>query len=274
MILIVVSKEDHSNNDCLLVTVISFGEKGGIISSADKSYNVKELWENFVGDNCKTLIGKPKLFFIQASRGTILDYGVSLNPKHISLKKSNNGDEVNDQLKDLTIVIPGTADLLIMYSTTDGHSSFRSGTDGSWFIQALCEELKINQQDDLLTILTRVNKRVSYVKRSNTPGNAELNVGTQMANIESTLTKSIFLKPDNSSIVSDFNYNFTNTKRGIALIFNHESFDDKSRRLGAKTDGVDLKAVLEGLKFDVMHYMDLKLHEIKKVLDEGKTFKI
>ena len=51
-------------------------------------------------------------------------------------------------------------------------------------------------------------------------------------------------------------------------------FDDKSTRLGAKKDGDDLKAVLEGLKFDVIQYMDLKLDEIKMVLDEGKTLKI
>ena len=220
------------------------------------------------GDNCKTLVGKPKLFFIQASRGELIEK--SLNPKQTSFKKSNNGDEVN-ALTDPVFVIPKFADLLVMYSTSKGHYSIRNTNKGSWFIQALCEELKINQQDDLLIILTRVNKRLSFVKQ------AELNlkVGTQMSNIESTLTKSIFFIPDNSSIMTDdIHYNFSNPKRGIALIFNHETFSDGNKKKGTLKDGKDLKAILEGLNFDVRDYMDLKLEQIKDILYNGKTLEI
>lgn len=67
-------------------------------------------------------------------------------------------------------------------------------------------------------------------------------------------------------------YDISHANRGVALIFNHEKFDgnDKEDRVGTKKDGDDLKAVLQGLQFDVRYYMDLKLEEIRKVLYQGK----
>ncbi|CAO1363154.1 unnamed protein product [Diamesa hyperborea] len=104
------------------------------------------------------------MFFIQACRGDKIDTGVV---------ESDSVDPVSKK-----ITIPQFADLLVMYSTFALHFSFRNTLKGSWFIQALCQELnaekfKTNLEDDLLTILTKVNK----------------NVGTQMTNFESTLTK-------------------------------------------------------------------------------------
>ena len=206
---------------------------------------VKEMWDFFVGKNCKSLIGKPKLFFIEASRGDSSDYGADLDDQSI----------------------PKTADLLVVSSTTEGHS-FDNETDGSRFIHALCDEFKTNLQDDLLNKLTRA----SFVKQSNNSSKPDLNVGTQLANIESTLTKLIFFKSDNSSIITDdIHYNFSNSKRGIALIFNNESFEDQPRRTGAIKDCDNLIAVLEGLNFEVRDYMDLKLEQIKRILYEGKS---
>ncbi|CAO1421113.1 unnamed protein product, partial [Diamesa tonsa] len=352
------SKQDHSKSDCLWVTVMSHGGKNGKIYSSDKHYHVEELWENFLGDKCESLVGKPKMFFIQACRGDKVDPGaveadgVDTVSKKIripqfadllvmystfdlhfayrhtlkgswfiqalceelnveKLKTNLHGDflnmltRVNKRVanknwagdlagkKQMPIIvsmltktlcftpnkpkqnqsirnnnenlldsIPHSADYLVMYSTTEGYSSFHSETDGSKFIQAICEEFKPILQDDLFTILTRVNKKVAFAAQSNTTD--KLIVGTQMANIESTLTKTFYLTP--SETKSDLHYDFSNVNRGIALIFNHEYFNDKPRRIGAKKDGDDLKAVLKELQFDVKEYMDLKLDEIKKVL--------
>lgn len=44
---------------------MTHGERKGKIHAADREYDVQELWENFVGEECESLIGKPKLFFIQ-----------------------------------------------------------------------------------------------------------------------------------------------------------------------------------------------------------------
>ncbi|CAO1419666.1 unnamed protein product [Diamesa tonsa] len=256
-----VSLEDHSNNDCLWVTVISNGGKDGKISAADEDYNVEELWENFLGDKCESLIGKPKLFFIDASRGSMVDSGVLQRNKPI---RSEEGR------RRLLQVIPKYADLLVMYSTAEGHSAFRNQGSGSWFIQALCEELKTNPQEDLLRILTGVNRRVAFTKQSHIPGNERWDAKKQILNIKSMLTKLIFLHQNPARITKDLSYDFSNAKRGLALIFNHETFKDPvhTERKGTKKDGDDLKAVLKELQFDVRVYMDLTLDEIRKVLDE------
>lgn len=72
-----------------------------------------------------------------------------------------------------------------------------------------------------------------------------------------------------SVMTDDLYYDFSNVNRGIALIFNHEKFNGKDNRKGTKKDGDDLKAVLEGLQFDVRDYMDLKLNEIIDILYNG-----
>ena len=60
-----VSQEDHSNNDCLVVVVMTHGDVDGQLYASDKPYDVRDLWVNFVGNECLTLIGKPKMFFVQ-----------------------------------------------------------------------------------------------------------------------------------------------------------------------------------------------------------------
>lgn len=62
---------DHTDNECFLLAVMSHGDNNGKIWAADEEYLAKDLWENFTGRNCKTLIGKPKLFFIQVRQGDI-----------------------------------------------------------------------------------------------------------------------------------------------------------------------------------------------------------
>ena len=190
--MIAVSKKDHSNNDCLLVTVMTHGTKNGKFAAADKQYLLKELWENFLGDKCKSLIGKPKLFFIDACRGDLTDPGVIFKPKQASLLKSKNSDEVDSQLTDPVFVIPKLADLLVMYGTVEGYYSFYNRTNGTWFIQALCEELKSNPNKDLMWILTGVNRRVAYEKKTikeNKP------VKKQMPQIISMLSKTLYFPP-------------------------------------------------------------------------------
>ena len=58
------------------------------------------------------------------------------------------------------------------------------------------------------------------------------------------------------------------------LIFNHETFSGQSKRNGTLKDGEDLKAILERLNFEVRVHMDLKLEQIKGILNNGNTLKL
>jgi len=60
-----VAKEDHSDADCLLVTVLTHGVNSNGLNAYDFSYDVEELWLPFTGNECLSLAGKPKIFIIQ-----------------------------------------------------------------------------------------------------------------------------------------------------------------------------------------------------------------
>lgn len=62
-----MAKEDHSDADCLVVLVMTHG-RSGELHAYDVIYKEKRLWEAFAGDKCPSLLGKPKLFFIQVNR--------------------------------------------------------------------------------------------------------------------------------------------------------------------------------------------------------------
>lgn len=59
-----MSQMDHSGADCLVIVVLSHGDLNKIYAK-DQSYPTETLWIKFTGDQCTTLAGKPKLFFLQ-----------------------------------------------------------------------------------------------------------------------------------------------------------------------------------------------------------------
>ncbi|ERE79286.1 caspase-7-like protein [Cricetulus griseus] len=58
------SEEDHSNSACFACVLLSHGEEN-LIYGKDGVTPIKDLTAHFRGDRCKTLLEKPKLFFIQ-----------------------------------------------------------------------------------------------------------------------------------------------------------------------------------------------------------------
>ncbi|XP_044536929.1 caspase-3 [Gracilinanus agilis] len=142
-----VSKEDHSQRSSFICVILSHGEEG-VIFGTDGSVELKRLTCFFRGDKCRSLTGKPKLFIIQACRGTELDCGVE-----------TDGSEDEDVACQK---IPVEADFLYAYSTAPGYYSWRNSKDGSWFIQALCAVLKQHAHKlEIMQILTRVNRKVA-----------------------------------------------------------------------------------------------------------------
>lgn len=192
-----VSREDHSDNDCLVVVMMSHGEQG-VLYARDNKYNVDSLWKNFVGNACPSLIGKPKMFFIQACRGEQFDEGVAYAAK-------SPKDMVDSRQEQVLYSIPAMADLLVMYSTYDGYYSWRNPRQGSWFIQSLCTELDENGRvRDLLTLLTGVSRRTAYEFQSFVPHNAKMDAMKQIPCIVSMLTKTFyFTKKTRSRVVTD-----------------------------------------------------------------------
>jgi len=66
---------------------------------------------------------------------------------------------------------------------------------GSWFIQALCEELRLHgRTHDLMTLLTFVCRRVAIDYRSNVPYNPDMDLMKQIPSITSMLTRLVYFR--------------------------------------------------------------------------------
>lgn len=142
-----MAEDDHSKRSSFVCALLSHGEDG-LLYGVDDSMPIQKLTSLFRGDRCKTLVGKPKLFFIQACRGTELDSGVETD--------SGSGSEEEAHR------IPVEADFLYAYSTVPEYYSWRNTVNGSWFIQSLCEMLKLHRRQlELIQILTCVNHMVA-----------------------------------------------------------------------------------------------------------------
>ncbi|XP_034487107.1 caspase-3 [Drosophila innubila] len=192
-----VAREDHSQNDCFALVVMSHGSEGKVYAK-DMSYPVDRLWNPFLGESCKTLVNKPKLFFVQACRGANLEKAVEFTS--FSVMTRDLGPAAPEP-QPVTYAIPSTADMLVFYSTFDKFFSFRNVDDGSWFIQSLCRVLDLAANNEarqpegaeLLRLLTAVNRKVAYEYQSNTKNEA-LNQMKEMPNFMSTLTKTFQLR--------------------------------------------------------------------------------
>lgn len=177
---------DHTDCDMLVVIYMSHGEHD-VLWGSDASFKPDDLFEVFQADQCKSLAGKPKIFFIQACRGEGLDSGVTL-------AHSRPSDEIDSGV--IAYKIPTTADFLICWSTVSGHYSWRNTTNGSWFIQSLVHVLsKEATHEDLLSMMTSVNRHMVLNFESNTPSQQHMHGKKQSASIVSTLMRKVFLSP-------------------------------------------------------------------------------
>ncbi|XP_065922182.1 caspase-7-like isoform X1 [Magallana gigas] len=174
----------HEDNDCFACAILSHGEDG-FIWGIDKLIPINDLMEPFKGNKCLSLAGKPKIFFIQACRGTMFDDGVDMN-----VSDAKGFMDVEPQF--FRQKIPSEADFLIAYSVVPGYYSWRNSTNGSWFVQALSDVLKKHGQTmDLLTMMTRVNQIVANKFQSDT-SHPDMNEKKQIPCITSMLTKEVY----------------------------------------------------------------------------------
>jgi len=72
-----VASLNHKEYDCLMIAILTHGKQGKLYGT-DKLTPIVPLINLFDGNKCPTLVGKPKIFVIQACRGDDYDYGVNM----------------------------------------------------------------------------------------------------------------------------------------------------------------------------------------------------
>ena len=104
LIFLTVSTGKNLMKYCMFVCFILSHGSNGIVYGTDGPVYLEKIFSYFKGNRCQALLGKPKVFFIQACRGEQVDKGVMAD--HVF---SNNIKK-----------IPIEADFLIGYCTVPG----------------------------------------------------------------------------------------------------------------------------------------------------------
>ncbi len=158
------SKMNHSDFDSFVCCILTHGSDDDILYGTDgKEINLNKILQMFHSSKCQSLAGKPKIFIIQACRGDKEDIGgisIQLNARiETDSEPTHSEYELRSTVK---INFPEMSDFLIAYTTATGYVSWRSKTEGTWYISELCDLLTTGHKKyDLMTILTQVNNRVA-----------------------------------------------------------------------------------------------------------------
>ncbi|KAI2645748.1 Caspase-6 [Labeo rohita] len=180
---------NHVDADCFVCVFLSHGENGHVYAY-DGQIEIKEITDLFKGDKCRSLVGKPKIFILQACRGDKHDDPVT--PM----------DAVDSQMDNEVVVdvgslctLPAGADFIMCYSVAEGYYSHRETVRGSWYIQDLCEVLgRYGSTLEFTDILTLVNRKVAYRSVENSKDRSAIGK-KQVPCFASMLTKKLFFKP-------------------------------------------------------------------------------
>lgn len=174
-----LGKLDYKGDDCLVCWILTHGDDG-YLYTIDGGKLAEDHFIKPFRDN-EGLLGKPKLFSIQACRGNRVDKG-----KTVAFERADSCAPA--------CRIPTYADILVAYSTVPGYLSWSNKVNGSWFVQAFCCVLENSTGSvDLLALLTHVCRLVALSCEAYTPKNDFTHGAKQMPYVTSTLTRRVRL---------------------------------------------------------------------------------
>ncbi|CAB4002829.1 caspase-8-like isoform X2 [Paramuricea clavata] len=181
------AKRDYRGADCVIVVILTHGESPDKLQGVDGEYvALDDLLLPF--NYNPTLVGKPKIFFIQACRGRKLNMGIIDRSTAVagarielefdatagfsplsSLRNNEARSSTKPGVKN-SGYLPRQADHLIAFATGDGYTASRVTNNGSWYIDELTKVMheeysskksKKRNPRHLLDVLTEVQGRVS-----------------------------------------------------------------------------------------------------------------
>ncbi|OWF40773.1 caspase-7-like [Mizuhopecten yessoensis] len=188
---------------CLMVAIMSHGTEDGIYPHDSKKevkerqvYEYDRIFNAFKNDEIKAFAGKPKVFLVQACRGSQTQREVTQDDHEPMEDETTELPRVPAAVR---IAIPVDADMLIMWATTPGFKAFRDVFSGSHFLQEVVDQFKQNYgTDHVETMLMKVRHTFARTDKYRREGQAENEEGKWVANVQmpcswTTLTKMLYL---------------------------------------------------------------------------------
>ena len=149
------SSNDVDDHDSFVCCILSHGTQGHIKSNDDALVTLNDIVEPLL--DYEHLNDKPKMFFIQACRGS--KDRKKITDKSSQIVEGHRDDDGNDA-KELKIPKVG-ADFFFGYATLPGFVAHRSN-DGSPYIKLLCKTLcERGRHTNLVTMHTMLNHDVA-----------------------------------------------------------------------------------------------------------------
>ncbi|XP_040891401.1 caspase-6-like [Toxotes jaculatrix] len=181
---------NHSDADCFLLVFLSHGENDHVYTY-DGKISIQDITSMFKGDKCRSLVGKPKIFILQACRGDKHDDPVT------ACDAVDSEIKTNEVVVDASAIytLPAGADFIMCYSVAEGYYSHRETINGSWYVQDLCEVLrKYGDSLEFTELLTLVNRKVSMRSVGNCSDRSAIGK-KQVPCFASMLTKKLYFRP-------------------------------------------------------------------------------
>ena len=148
-----MAQRNHAEYDSFVCCILTHGEENIIYGANSIPLSLIDL--TGVMKMCKTLINKPKMFFIQCTRGDREDQGHKL-------------EVVDKTIPQDLVQHPGAnaihqeADFFFGYATPLGYAAYRSRRHGSWYISELCKALTTQgYTSNLSNIMKKVNNNTN-----------------------------------------------------------------------------------------------------------------
>jgi hypothetical protein len=199
---------DFNKYSCFVCVIMSHGHENDQICGVDnKTVSLSgDIVDPF--RECRQLLGKPKLFFVQACRGRDT---ISIN--ETKEDDDDDSDDDDDEIEEIDLSqfiendgldnerdasnpkISKLGDTLVHYATVEGFVAKRSIKRGSFFIIFLCRVLDKYALTDQHVEIDRLIRMVNHLVANKT--------GFQQPVYKNALNKLFFFNPSLSAIKSD-----------------------------------------------------------------------
>ncbi|THD24299.1 Subfamily C14A unassigned peptidase (C14 family) [Fasciola hepatica] len=149
-------KKEHADTHAAALFLLAHGSEHHIIASDGVLVSVDTLVSCFTNPNCPRLAGKPKLLVFQACRGEVRAQAVRIRKDLMDSAPIDHSLDPSSWLS-----LPYMSDCVIVYTTLPGFVSWRSETDGSWYISHFVDVFRTHgRQCHVMDLLAEVNHRL------------------------------------------------------------------------------------------------------------------
>lgn len=118
-----------------MVCILTHGEKGAVFGTDGKDVKLEKVIDGFKNTQVPSLVGKPKLFFIQACQNEDSKEAGVISPE-MAFEGVFQSDSSSEK------EVAAQADILVGMATVPDHKSYRNTLTGSLYIQELCIQLR------------------------------------------------------------------------------------------------------------------------------------